>query len=211
MTTVPGPAGPVPSFRNHLRQSFRRDGNPLVRPIDRSRSRALLLTALGIGLALLCSAGAATADFASVRHRDSVTATRLHGVQAVALTPAQRRIEAGTGRTRYEADAAWTSPDGHNTTGTVAVPGNTVAGSAVGVQVDDTGRPVPSPPGTIHTAAEAAGLGLLIFGGLAALLIAGLNIRLMVLDHRADQVWQHSWVLFEPLWSGRTPRDNRAG
>src|SRR5689334_102754 len=131
MTAVSGPAGPIPRLRNHLRPAFRRNGNPLVRPIDRSRSRALLLTALGIGLALLCSADAAAADFVSVRHRDSATATRLHDVQAVVLTPAQRRIEAYTGRTRYEADAAWISPDGHNTTGTVTVPGNTVTGSAV--------------------------------------------------------------------------------
>ncbi|MFJ9442341.1 hypothetical protein ACIRRH_10770 [Kitasatospora sp. NPDC101235] len=211
MTAVYGPPGPVPRLRNHLRQAFRRGGNPLVRPIDRSRSRALLLAALGIGLALPCCAGAATADFVSARHRDSVTAGRLHGVQAVALTPAHRRIEPGTGRARYEADAVWTSPDGRSNTGTVAVPRSTVPGSAVGIRVDDTGRPVPAPPGTIHAAAEAACLGLLAFGGLTALVIAGLSIRLMVLDRRADQAWQHSWGLLEPLWSGRTPRDNRAG
>ncbi|MFH9350841.1 universal stress protein [Kitasatospora sp. NPDC017646] len=46
---------------------------------------------------------------------------------------------------------------------------------------------------------------------LPAWAIAGLSIRLMTLDRRADQAWQHSWVLLEPLWSGRTPRDNRAG
>ncbi|MEU1290024.1 hypothetical protein [Kitasatospora sp. NPDC005856] len=215
MTAVPGPAGPVPHrrrrWRDHLRRAVRRDGNPLVRPVDRSRSRALLLTALGIGLALVLGAGAAAERFTSVRHRESTTAARLHAVQAVTLTPAQRRIEPGSGRTRYEAEAAWTSPDGRGTTGTVAVPGGTATGSAVGIRVDDSGRPVPPPQGTIQAGADAACLGFLAFGGLAALLIAGLSIRLMVLDRRADEAWQCSWASFEPRWNGRTPRDNRAG
>ncbi|MFD4660649.1 hypothetical protein ACFWP2_34125 [Kitasatospora sp. NPDC058444] len=213
MTAVPGPAGPVPHRRrrDHLRRAFGRDGNPLVRPIDRSRSRVLLLTALGIGLALLFGAGAAADRFASVRHRESTTAARLHDVQAVTLAPAQRRIDPGTGRTRYEAEAAWTSPDGRGTTGTVSVPGSTATGSAVGIRVDDTGRPVPPPPGTIRAAADAACLGFLAFGGLTTLLIAGLSIRLMLLDRRADEAWQRSWSSFEPRWSGRTRRDNRAG
>ncbi|MFJ7910689.1 hypothetical protein [Kitasatospora sp. NPDC096204] len=211
MTAVPDPAGRVPRLRTHLRQAFRRDGNPLVRPIDRARSRALLSAALGIVLALPCCAAAATAGFVSLRHRDSVTATGPHDVQAVALTPAHRLVGAGTGRARYEADAAWTSPDGRGATGTVAVPGGTVPGSTVGIRVDDAGLPVSAPPGAVRTAAEAACLGLLAFGGLAALVIAALGVRLTALDHRADRAWQHSWGLLEPLWSGRTPRDDRTG
>ncbi|MGW2254689.1 Rv1733c family protein [Kitasatospora sp. NPDC001660] len=211
MTTPPEQTDLVPPFRRHLRQALGKDRNPLGRPIDRSHSRALVLAVLGIGLAVLGSAGAAAADFAVVRHQASVTAARLHQVQAVVLAPAQRRSGADTGGRRYEADAVWVYPAGKRTTGNVPVPGGTAPGSTVGLWVDDTGRSVAPPLGSAAAAAKAACLGLFVLGGLGALIVTGLGIRLDLLDRRADLAWQHSWALLEPVWSGRASRDNRTG
>ncbi|MQS17121.1 hypothetical protein F7Q99_34295 [Streptomyces kaniharaensis] len=211
MTAVSGPAGRVQSFRRHLRQALGKDHNPLIRPVDRSRSRAALLTVLGIGLAVLGSAGAAAADFSTVRHRVSVRAAHLHRVQAVVLTPAQRRTDSDTGKKRYEAGAVWAGPGGPNNTGTVTVPRGTTPGTTVGILVDDTSRFAPPPPKTAEIVADAACLGLFTLGSLVAVLGAGLGIRLNALDRRADQAWQHSWTLLEPFWSGRAHRDNRTG
>ncbi|MGA5821092.1 hypothetical protein ACPC54_24880 [Kitasatospora sp. NPDC094028] len=211
MNTAPEQAGPVPLLRHHLRQALGKGRNPLGRAIDRSRSRALVLAVLGIGLAVLGSAGAAAADFAVVRHQASVTAARLHQVQAVVLTPVQREADTGAGRRRYEADAVWVYPTGQRTTGSVPVPGGTAPGSTIGIWVDDAGRSVASPLGSAAIAAKAACLGLFLLGGLGVLVVTGLGIRLDVLDRRADRAWQHSWALLEPVWSGRASRDNRAG
>ncbi|MEU8517292.1 hypothetical protein AB0C76_37795 [Kitasatospora sp. NPDC048722] len=211
MTTAPEQADPVPPFRHHLRQALGKDRNPMARPLDSSRSRALVLAVLGIGLAVLGGAGAAAADFAVVRHQASVTAARLHQVQAAVLTPARRQSGAGSGGWRYAADAAWSYPAGQRTTGDVPVPGGTAAGTTVGIWVDDTGHSVAPPPGPAAVAAKAACLGLFLLGGLGVLVVASLGIRLDILDRRADLAWQHSWALLEPVWSGRASRDNRTG
>ncbi|MCG6498429.1 hypothetical protein [Kitasatospora sp. A2-31] len=211
MTTAPEQADPLPPFRRHLRQALGKDLNPMVRPIDRSRSRALALAVLGIGLAVLGGAGAAAADFTVVRHQASVTAARLHQVEAVVLTPARRQSGAHNGGWRYEADAAWADPTGQRTTGDVPVPGGTAPGSTVGIWVDDAGHSVAPPLGSAAVAAKAACLGLFLLGSLGVLVLAGLGIRLDALDRRADLAWQHSWALLEPVWSGRASRDNRTG
>ncbi|MGA5823779.1 hypothetical protein ACPC54_38710 [Kitasatospora sp. NPDC094028] len=211
MTTTPEQAGPVPPVRRHLRQALGKDRNPLGRSIDRSRSRALVLAVLGIGLAVFGGAGAAAADFAVPGHQASVTAARLHQVQAVVLTPARRRSGADTRGRRYEAGAAWVSPTGQRTTGDVRVPGGTAPGSTVGIWIDDAGRAAAPPLGTAAVAADAVCLGLFVLTGLGVLAVAVLNIRLDVLDRRADLAWQRSWARTEPVWSGRASRDHRTG
>ncbi|WP_031074335.1 hypothetical protein [Streptomyces sp. NRRL WC-3742] len=54
-------ARPIPPWRGHLRRALGEEINELARPLDRARSRALLLAVLGIALAGLLGAGAAFA------------------------------------------------------------------------------------------------------------------------------------------------------
>ncbi|MFI6151327.1 hypothetical protein ACIBCA_01325 [Kitasatospora sp. NPDC051170] len=206
-------AGPHPRLRRHLRQAFGQNANPLVRLLDRSRSRALLLALLGAALAVLAGAGATVAGYSEARHDASVTAARLHPVRAVTLTPARRPTEGERGRDlrRYRADATWAAPDGRTVTGTVTVPPGTASGTSVGILADGSGRFAEAPPGTTESAVDAAFLGAFTLGGLLALVGAGLGFRLNTLNRWAARAWEHSWTLLEPVWSGRAPRDHRAG
>ncbi|WP_031076100.1 hypothetical protein [Streptomyces sp. NRRL WC-3742] len=205
-------AGPRPRLRRHLRQAFGQDANPLVRLLDRSRSRSLLLALLGAALAVLASAGATGASYTEARHDASVTAARLHPVRAVTLTPARHPTAGERGRDlmHSRADATWAAPDGRTVTGTVTVPPGTAAGTAVGILADDSGRFAEAPPGATASAVDAAFLGVSTLIGLLALVAAGLHLRLNTLNRWATRAWEHSWTLLEPVWSGRAPRDHRA-
>ncbi|MFG2825772.1 hypothetical protein ACGFX4_40875 [Kitasatospora sp. NPDC048365] len=55
----------------------------------------------------------------------------------------------------------------------------------------------------VGRATGATVLGLLVAVALAALVVAGLSVRLRTLDHRADRAWQLSWARLEADWSGR--------
>jgi len=215
MPSAPRPArsaGPIRPPRGHLHRALGREVNPLIRPLDRARSRALLLAVLGIALAALCGAGAAFADFAAGRRQATVTAAHLHRVEAVVLTAARKSANAAiAGRTSYQADAAWTYPGDQRDTGTVGVSWNAAPGSTTGIWVGDGGRLAAAPPSTADLAGDAACLGVFTLGGLCVLIASGLGVRLNSLDRNADRQWQDSWARLEPVWSGRTRRGNHHG
>lgn len=200
-------ARPTRSWCRHLLRALGEETNALSRPLDRARSRALLLAALGIALAALLGTGTALADLSSVHHRAAVTAAHLHRLQAVVLTPARQTAPAiGGGMPDYQAEAAWTYPPGQRRTGTVDLSWKAAPGSTTGIWVSDTGHLTDPPPSPTDVLADAIFLGLFTLGGLSVLIAAGLGARLRSLDRRAERAWQHSWAQLEPVWTGRAPR-----
>ncbi|MER6362716.1 hypothetical protein [Kitasatospora sp. NPDC001527] len=198
------PDGPPAQPCGHLRRALGREHNPLGRAVDRARSRAVVLTVLGIALAALLGAGAAVPRYTAEQRAAAAAAARLQKVDAVLQGPV-RTVEAAVvgGRPAYHADAAWTRSDGRHHTGSIDVPRNTGPGATVVILVDEDGRPTAAPPGTADLVADAVCVGLSLFGLLGALLFTGLLARLSVLDRRADRAWTRSWARWEPVWSGR--------
>jgi hypothetical protein len=205
------------AWRRHLLRAIGEEINDLGRPVDLARSRALLLAALGLALAALLGAGVSVAEYTSAQRQARATAAHLHQVDAVLLAQARRTASAtGPGRTDYRAEAAWTYPPGHDSTGTVEVTGKGDPGSSTRIWVSDQGRLAAGPPSTADITGDAVCLGLFTLGGLSVVLGAGLGRRLRTLDRRADRAWQRSWAQLEPVWSGRDARrpgvdDSRPG
>ncbi|WP_406209247.1 hypothetical protein OH807_38395 [Kitasatospora sp. NBC_01560] len=197
--------GPPARPCGHLRRAAGRERNPLSRALDRARSRAVVLTALGIVLAALLGAGAAVARLTTDQRQAAVTTARLHRVEAVVQGEAKRTDTAVVGgRAVYRADAVWTYPGDRRSTGSVDVPRTAGPGVAVGIWVDRSGRPAAAPPSSADLVADAVCLGLFLFGLLGLPACAGLCTRLGVLDRRADRAWTRSWARLEPVWSGRS-------
>ncbi|WBP85328.1 Rv1733c family protein [Kitasatospora cathayae] len=196
----------------HLRRALGRERNPLGRALDRARSRAVVLTALGIALAALLGAGAAVTHLADGWRQAEATAARLHRVDAL-VQGSVRKAEATVvrGKAVYRADAAWTYPGNQRNTGSIDVPRTTGPGATVGIWVDQSGRPAAAPPSAADLVADAVFLGLFLFGLLGVLASAGLCARLSALDRRADRAWTRSWARLEPVWSGRAPPGNHHG
>ncbi|MFF2145795.1 hypothetical protein [Kitasatospora sp. NPDC058190] len=196
----------------HLRRALGLERNPLGRALDRARSRAVVLTALGIALAALLGTGAAVIHLADGRRQAEATAARLHRVEA-SVQGSVRKAESTVvgGKAVYRADAAWTYPGNQRNTGSIDVPRTTGPGAVVRIWVDQNGRPATAPPSTADLVADAVFLGLFLFGLLSVLASAGLCARLRALDHRADRAWTRSWARSEPVWSGRAPRGNHHG
>ncbi|MER7767078.1 hypothetical protein [Kitasatospora sp. NPDC096140] len=206
------PDSPAAPPYGHLRRALGRERNPLSRALDRARSRAVVLTALGIALAALLGAGAAVTHFAAGQRQAAATAAGLHRVDAL-VQGSVRRAEATVvgGKAVYRADAAWTYPGTRSNTGSIDVPRTAGPGSTVGIWVDGTGRPATAPSSTADLVADALCLGLLLFGLLCVLASAVLCTRLSVLDRRADRAWALGWARSEPVWSGRAPRGGEHG
>ncbi|KJS62153.1 hypothetical protein [Streptomyces rubellomurinus] len=214
MSTTPGPGRPASPPRRigrALRRACGARHEPLARGLDRSRSRAWLLTLLGAVLAAaLATGGALLAYQASTAQADADRA-RLHRVDALVLGAADHPA-AGGGRFtegfsgRAGVRAAWTDPRGTRHTGVVDAPRPVADGSTLPVWVDGSGNAVEPP--LEHTAlavsAGCTGVGGLLV--LLALLVVGLRLRLRALDRRADQLWAAGWARLEPLWSGRASR-----
>jgi hypothetical protein len=194
----------------HLRRAVGEEINPLTRPLDLARSRAMVLAALGVALAALLAVGLACAD-ARVAWRHAVmTAAHLHRLEAVVLGPARPAADGyGFGRSRYQAEAAWSYPPGRHITGTVGVSRQAVPGSTTTVWAGDAGGLATAPSSPVDTAADAAFVGVFTLGALSVLVASGLGLRLRTLDRRAADVWERSWARVEPGWSGRTARRPR--
>ncbi|WP_152617533.1 Rv1733c family protein [Phaeacidiphilus oryzae] len=188
-----------------LRRAAGRDRSPLVRPIDRARSAlglitgVLLLGTLAVGL--LVGLLALHSEQSLAAHQ---AATR-RLVTAVTTSPAYpagaQPVTGGSGAS--VATAAWTGPDGHRHTATIAVPDGTPVGGRVHTWTDRTGAAVGAP-----TTASAATLdGILV--GTAAWIGAGVLVGstdLLArhrLNRRADRAWEREWQRVEPSWSGR--------
>ncbi|MGW3040239.1 Rv1733c family protein [Kitasatospora sp. NPDC001159] len=194
------------SLRHHLRSACGSARNPLCRPLDRARSRALLLAALALVVAALAGTGVALTDLAAGQRGAALAAAHRHRLDAVLLAPAYQvaGLPDGITRARYQAFAEWTAPSGQRVSDTVDVDRPTSTGTVTRIWVNDDGRPAAAPPGAVDVTAHGAFLGLFVLAALAALTGALLGIRLRALDRRADRLWQHSWTRLEPLWTGRT-------
>ncbi|MGW7444067.1 Rv1733c family protein [Kitasatospora sp. NPDC054795] len=206
------PDGPPAPRCGHLRRALGRERNPLGRALDRARSRAVVLTVLGIALAALLSTGAAVTHLADGRRQAKATAARLHHVEA-SVQGSVRKAETTVagGKAVYRADAAWTYPGNQRNTGSIDVPRTTGPGATVGIWVDRDGHPAAAPPSTAGLVFDAVFPGLFLFGLLSVLAAAGLCARLTAIDRRADLAWTRSWARLEPAWSGRTRRGNHHG
>ncbi|MFI6444447.1 hypothetical protein [Kitasatospora sp. NPDC050543] len=205
MSHTPRPA--VRPWRRHLRRALGAERNQLSRPLDRARSRALLLAALGLALAAALATTAALAELTSAQRQTAVTSAHLHHLDAVVLTPARRTPPStAPGRVGHQAKASWTYPAGRLNTGTIGVARHTAPGTTVGIWVTDTGRLSAAPASSTDLAAGAAYVGLLTLGFLSVLIASALGLRLNRLARRAARGWQDSWTRLEPAWTGRSFR-----
>ncbi|MEE1786701.1 hypothetical protein PUR71_27925 [Streptomyces sp. SP17BM10] len=191
-------------LRHHLHRAIGADDNPLSRPLDRKRSRALLLAVLGLVLAAVAGSGVSLAALASGQRAAAVTAAHRHRVSATLLAPAEQVAGlAGLSRVRFQATAAWTAPSGRPATGPVDVDRPLASGAVTRLWVDDDGHPAAAPPATADLVMDAVFLGLAGLAALGVLIGTALCIRLRRLDHWADRRWELSWARLEPVWSGR--------
>lgn len=208
---------PARTWRRHLRRALGTERNELTRPVDRARSRSLLLAALAVVLAALLGAASAWADLGSAERRAAAAAPHLHRLDAVLLTPARSTAGiADATADRYQATAAWTYPAGQHNTGTVGLARQARTGSTTGIWVDDTGQLATTPPSTADLVSDAVCVGLFVLGCLFVITVCGLGLRLTSLDRRADAAWQRAWAELEPVWTGRASRkpgngDSRRG
>lgn len=193
------------ALARHLRRAAGRDGNPLCRPVDRARSRLLLLTAAALVTVLLVACAVTWQLLHLLRADAREVAGHRHRVTATTLADAS-----GTGRSllspRY-AEASWDDPVHGRGRGRVEVPARTTAGSRVPVWVDDAGVLAGAPRTGKDATVAAVALGL---GGAApvwAVLGAGYLLRRRALDGRAVRSWEPAWLCVEPRWSGRGTRE----
>ncbi|MFJ9606956.1 hypothetical protein ACIRS1_11515 [Kitasatospora sp. NPDC101176] len=203
------PASPLRRTGRRLRWALGAGTDPLLRPVDRARSRAWLATLLGALLALALTAGGALVGYRTAVPRADADRGLLRVVDAVVLSvPEDHRAVSGSrfgGRhhDRVDVEARWTSPDGVPHTGTVQAPRATTAGSVLPVWVDRAGEPTGPPLDRTAIAVSAACTGLGALLALLALLVLALRLRLHTLERRTDEAWSRDWARLEPLWSGR--------
>ncbi|MGW2402737.1 Rv1733c family protein [Kitasatospora sp. NPDC001664] len=199
------PRTAVRAWRHHLRRALGLEHNALCRSLDRARSRALLLGALGLAVAVLSGTAAALVELDSAQREATVAAAGLHRVDAVVLTTARRT---GRGTTLssagYQAEAAWTDPSGQDRTGTIELTRPTKSGTTTRIWVSDTGRVSPAPASAADTAGQAVCVGLFTLGALSVLIASGLAVRLHRLARAAAAEWQNAWARLEPSWTGRS-------
>ncbi|WP_457030496.1 Rv1733c family protein [Kitasatospora sp. P5_F3] len=189
----------------HLRRALGLERNALSRPLDRARSRALLLGALGLTLAALAGTVTALVTLGSDQHQAKAAAFGRHHIDATVRTPAQRTGSgAAFSRTAYQAEAAWTYPAGQDHTGTIVLTRPAAPGATARIWVSDTGLLSSAPPSSTDIAVGAAGLGLFTLGGLSVLIAAGVGLRLRSLACVAAGEWQEAWARLEPTWTGRS-------
>ncbi|MGW4895576.1 Rv1733c family protein [Kitasatospora sp. NPDC004240] len=194
---------PVPrtSLRRHVRRAAGRDPNPLCRPVDRARSRALVVLALAVTAAISVAVGAGLLVLRGQTHAAQQVARHRHAVTAVTTGPAQPD-DLRAGGTQAHAQARWSYPTGPGG-GRIPVPEGTVPGTDVPIHVDDAGNPASPPRTTEQIASDAV---LVVLGTATALVLGaegGFALRRHVLGRRAEAGWEAAWGRVEPEWSGR--------
>ncbi|MDH6132284.1 hypothetical protein P3T37_001669 [Kitasatospora sp. MAA4] len=217
MSSTSRPARSVgrrPSWLQHLCRAVGVDHNPLCRPVDRARSRAIVLAAAGLALSLGLGAGAAVGGLAATQRQAAEQAARLHPVDSVLLTRAQPKTSPalGAGTSGYQARVTWNYPPGQRRTADVDVSGPAAAGSGTVLWLDAGGRPAEHGPATeVDLVADAVCLGLSVLAGLAMITGGLFSARRHTLQGRAQNGWRLSWEHVEPTWSGRGPRAWQVG
>ncbi|MGV9263061.1 Rv1733c family protein [Kitasatospora sp. NPDC003701] len=214
MSSTPGPVRPASLPRRagrQLRRASGTDRDPLVRPLDRSRSRAWCAALLGLLLGLTAAVGGALLGYQTVGRDADADLARLRQVDAVVTGTGRHGAAVGSRAAggyqgRVAAEATWTGPDGRPRTGTVEVHRTAVVGATVTIWVDEAGLVTDAPTTRAGVAVEAACAGLAGFTAVGAAVVGALALRLRALDRRAERAWQRSWTRLEPLWSGRTSR-----
>lgn len=209
MSRTPRPPRPVSLLRRsgrHLRRALGARHEPLVRPLDRSRSRAWVFTLLGALLALALSTGGALLSFRTSAAQTDRTRAALHQVDAVVLDSPDHGGAGGrfSGyNPRVSVAATWTYPAGTPHTGAVEAPHHVLGGTVLPIWVDQAGNPASAPldRGSLAVGAACIGAGALLCA--LALLTLALRLRLQALGRRADRAWEASWARHEPLWTGR--------
>ncbi|MGA5702788.1 hypothetical protein [Peterkaempfera bronchialis] len=191
-------------WRTRLRRATGRDGNPLRRPLDRSRARlgwVLLLLAV---LAVALPTAVAAALYRSDRHAADEQAAHRHRITATTLTaaPAGGAWVPSTGE--WPVLARWQYPAGQVRTAAVPVEAGTARGAPVTVWVDDSGDPAAPPRSTadITTGAVLAGLAVLTCTGLVCGTVRTVGRRRI--EIRTAAAWEREWEQVEPRWSGRS-------
>ncbi|MEU2631565.1 hypothetical protein [Kitasatospora sp. NPDC007106] len=189
----------------HLRLAVGADAGPLRRPVDRSRSRALLAAWLAVVVAAAGAGAAALFMYWSAQADAARAAARLHRVPAVVRSEPQQADLSASGAPAggYRAMATWTYPAGHTVTEQAAVPSSAGPGSQVRVWVDDAGRAAGGPRSTSDIVATT---GFVVLGGWAAVALTcavGYSVRRSRLQRRAEEEWQTDWAVVEPTWTGR--------
>lgn len=182
-----------------LRRAADRDGNPLCRPVDRARSRLLVVVALTLVLSVVLGLLVALTVLSSMQVQAHRTALHRHQVTATTLTAASGNAALTTAAVQ----AAWDYPQGGHRTGVIQVAGGTASGARVPLWLDDDGNPAAAPPqgGQLETTAALYGLGAFAAAGTAVW--TGRVVRGRMLDRRAERSWEPDWEQVEPLWSGR--------
>ncbi|MFI6156804.1 DUF3592 domain-containing protein [Kitasatospora sp. NPDC051170] len=209
MSRTPRPARPASLSRRtgrHLRRALGARHEPLVRPLDRSRSRAWVFALLGALLAVALSTGGALLSFRTSAAQADRDQARLHRVDAVVLDTPDHGGAVGrfTGyNTRVTLAATWSYPAGTPHTGTVEAPSHLPGGTVLPIWVDPAGNPASAPLNRSAVAVGAACIGTGALLSVLALLVLALRLRLQALARHADRAWTASWARHEPLWTGR--------
>ncbi|WP_052709636.1 hypothetical protein [Streptomyces sp. NRRL S-495] len=188
-------------FRTQVRRASGLDRNPLCRPVDRARSRTALALPVVLGLLIAVGAVVAVLVFRVETHAEQETARHRHAVTATTVGPAVTD-DLRTGGARAHAPARWAYPVGPGG-GTVQVSTGTPVGSAVAIQLDDSGVPAAGARTTAAVLSDAGILGVGTATGLVSLAVVGHTVHCRTLDRRAERSWEPDWERVEPLWSQR--------
>jgi hypothetical protein len=174
----------------------------LARPTDRTEDLvAWLLVALG----MLAALGAVVVGVAA--HRAALSPGELGDATPVRATLLADVPPAPTGAQRTQSPlprvpVSWTSADGTEQTGELAVRSPLAAGAAVTAWLDREGRLTLAPP-QHASEAVAFGLGATLTAGAAAwaLLFAVWSAVRRATAVRNDAAWTREWARVEPVWS----------
>jgi hypothetical protein len=206
-------AGPPPRnglcgrLARNLRRALGRDRNPLVRGLDRTRSRLLVLLGLlllGV-LAAVCWVGLYTLH-SSLTQYHFQHATR-HKVVAITTGTAYPRADAqpvgGIVGGSSVAPAVWADQAGRRHTGILRTPDGAPPGSPVPTWIDGPGRAVaaPAPMALVVGNTLIAAGGTLC--GAIGLAVGATGLTGRLLDRRAGRAWEREWSRIGPEWSRR--------
>lgn len=189
----------------HLRCALGGDLGPLCRPVDRARSRALLLLVLGLLAALLLGALPAAHGVLGADARAADRTARLHRIEAV-LTGAALPDATSPGHRFKGGDGVivtWTYPAGHLVTGRIDLPQSAVEGGRVPLWVTDDGALADPPPSRLGLSLLAVGTGTGVWLLASAAVLIGYAVRRRVIERRSGRRWASGWAAVEPHWSGR--------
>lgn len=189
----------------HLRCALGGDLGPLCRPLDRARSRALLLLVLGLLAALLLGALPAVRGVLAADARAADRTARLHRIAAV-VTGSVRPDATSPGHRFKGGDGVvvtWDYPAGYAVTARIDLPQAALQGGTVPVWVTDDGALADPPPSRLSLALLAVGTGTGLWLLTSAAVLAAYGLRRQVIERRGGQRWASGWAAVEPHWSGR--------